>query len=276
MDALESADAHQSLGTAKTHASICPEGGCLSLYIPMSDAAKRRLVAIVLHAKHSEKCDFELNSFTLDVNELLGMVQSAVSRLDNRKMFSMPPARFRAILRGEKTSSLPRDMPSLRSAIEQLIELLPANEYMPPWPQMRAQFSGGNPFSDGSDRVGEKSREEFWADHLHPATMKKALTEYISLMDQLRELSAGTRPPQVPERMFVEELAEYWTTSLGLPIRNGRGPGERQRGQFAEFVREARKLHVQHPDHPELNIASLDGHTRSVARAHNLAAKRRR
>ena len=77
---------------------------------------------------------------------------------------------------------------------------------------------------------------------------------------------------QVPERMFVEELAEYWTKNLKLPMRNGRGPGERQRGHFAEFVREARKLYYQYPDDPEMRIGSLDGHIRAVARGHKLGA----
>jgi hypothetical protein len=79
------------------------------------------------------------------------------------------------------------------------------------------------------------------------------------------------------ERMFVEELAFCWTNSLKLPIKNGRGGGRRQHGDFANFVREALTLYPRYPDRPEMRVGQqLDGHIRKVASAHNLGAKRRR
>jgi hypothetical protein len=246
----------------RTRVFVAKDGPGFPPYIPISAAAKTRFETILLKATRSEKCEAVSTSL---LDEALGVVQSAVSRLDNRKTFSIPPPKFRTVLRGP-----------LRSAIEALERLLPTNEYMPPWPQMRTLFCLGNPFSDGADLVGEKPLEEFWLDHRHPAFVKRALQDYLSLMDKLKELAAGTKPVQVPERMFVEELAYFWTNSLKLPIKNGRGPGRRQHGHFAEFVREALTLYYIYPDRPEMRVGQLDGHIREIARAHNPGAKRRR
>jgi hypothetical protein len=246
----------------RTRVYVAKDGPGFPPYIPISPAAKSRFETILLKATRSEKCD-EVSTSQLE--KVLGVVQSAVSRLDNRKMFSIPPPQFRALLKGP-----------LRSAIEELERLLPTNEYMPPWPQMRTLFCLGNPFSDGADLVGEKALEEFWVEHRHPAFVKRVLQEYLVLIDKLKELAAGTKPVQVPERMFVEELAYFWTNTLKLPIKNGRGPGGCQHGHFAEFIREALTLYYKYPDRPEMRVGQLDGHIREVARAHNLRANRRR
>jgi len=111
---------------------------------------------------------------------------------------------------------------------------------------------------------------------MNPGRVKEILTNWLFLMDALQVASRGTRPHEVPERLFVEELAGYWVRDLKLPLRIGRGSEGKQLGHFAEFVREARRLY---PDwrgafkgkEKQVALGSLDGHIRAVGRHLNLS-----
>jgi hypothetical protein len=227
-------------------------------YVACSAEVRERLELIVREARAEDR----KASATPGEEMSPAAVQAAVARLAQRKFFSVTPPEFRARVR------------KLRAAIQTLHDLLPTHDGAPPWPQMRALFTGGNAFSDGPDRIGDAVSEGAWKQLRSPAVLKDTLEIYQFLLDGLLMESSGTRPPQVPESMFVEELADYWVNHLKLPIKNGRGGGGRQHGKFADFVLEARRLY---PWLGERAIGgSLDGHIRAVGAAHKLRSARPR
>jgi hypothetical protein len=143
---------------------------------------------------------------------------------------------------------------------------------------MRKEFTGADPFSNASD--GDEAREDEWDDRLHPRHVNVALGQYLHLMDQLERKFAGTRPPQVPERMFVQTLAHYWTENLKLPIEISRRNRQVQ-GHFVEFVRAVLTLYPREQlkkVYPieRVVLGTLDGHILVVASAHELRPKTHR
>ena len=77
---------------------------------------------------------------------------------------------------------------------------------------------------------------------------------------------------QVPERHFVETLADYWTETLKLKIRIGRGNSSEPKGDFPDFVRAAVALYPNSilkasmpNDRQHVTIGSLNGHIRRAA-----------
>jgi len=117
---------------------------------------------------------------------------------------------------------------SLREAATNLLKKMPASG-SPPFPQMR-------------ELVGEPE----WR-VLKPSHVRRALTEWIELMDQLSTMAGRGRSPITAETNFVSALAHYWTRELGATLGNSRAWANRpkefeQKGLFAIFVREAGQI----------------------------------
>jgi hypothetical protein len=187
-------------------------------------------------------------------------VEAAVSWLVGEKIHDVPSPRFR------------RDLIALLKKLDTLIDYLPESDVRPPWYQLRAQFTGGDPFADDLSHDGDDQKEEYWREHLHPRAVKKALKEHRRLVSELLELSKGTKPVQMAERRFVGTLAHFWRDRLALPLRVGKGDGHMPRGDFADFVRAAQSLYpieklrrsFAPSEHHELMISNLNGHIRTI------------
>ena len=63
------------------------------------------------------------------------VVKQAVEHLVSEKVYSVPVAEFRAMVRKRRPSDL-------RKTLERLAKLLPETDAFPPWWQMRAAFTG--------------------------------------------------------------------------------------------------------------------------------------
>jgi hypothetical protein len=187
-------------------------------------------------------------------------VEDAVGRLVSEKVHNVPSPRFR------------RDLNALLKTLDSVIENFPESDMRPPWYQMRAQFTGGDPFADDLSHDGDDQKETYWRQHLHPRAIRRALKEHHRLIRELLELSKGTKPVQKAERNFVITLARFWRDRLGLPLRLGKGDGHMPRGDFADFVRAAQSLYPTEKlkqsydpsEHRELMISNLNGHIRTI------------
>jgi hypothetical protein len=189
-------------------------------------------------------------------------VEDAVACLLSRKLFSTPIPKFRLMVRNKQ----------LRKALKILEAELPDNDFEAPWAQMRAEYTGGDPFAEGLAGDGDTEKEDEWARLLHPRVLRQVAQTYLSLMASLEAKVGGSRPPEVPEQRFVEGLAQHWTEELGLTLKNGRGPGRQQQGAFAELVRTTLNFYRQLlqddtiPDdiRKRLSVGPMDGHIRAV------------
>jgi hypothetical protein len=217
--------------------------------------------------------------FRNDARTVAEVAADAVSWLVYYKAFSTPIPELRAMVRSKRAGPL-------RKAMETLAALLPDAGVPLLWRLLRAQYAGGDPFAIDLRRDGDMAKEDDWDRRLHPAILRETVCQILRLMDELDSKARGTRPPEVPERMFVETLARYWTEDLKLLLKNGRWPTGRTKGKneprsqeneqcgpFADFVRKVAELYpeeyllVAFPKqrHKYLRLASMDGHIRAVA-----------
>ena len=181
---------------------------------------KRALFAIVRRAGHvNKRYESPLEEILNhnDVRTVADEAVEAVQRLVYLKVYSTPTAEFRAMIRSERPGPL-------RKALETLEELLPDAGTPPPWDLLRAQYAGGDPFTDDLRRDGDITKGDDWDRRLHPVILRDGIREILKSMNELENKMSGTRPPEVPERMFVETLGHYWAVNLGLPLKNGRWP----------------------------------------------------
>jgi hypothetical protein len=199
------------------------------------------------------------------------VAQEAITWLVHRKVDSTPVAEFRAMV---------SDKSRLRKTLEQLAELLPDTDAGVPWAQMRTEFIGGNPFSDGLAAEGDAAKEEEWEKLLHPRKIRLAAIEHLRLIRELEDKARGTRPHQVPEKMFVQTLAHFWTNGLRLPIQIKRRGGGFQ-GYFVDFVEKVvtlyplKELKKAFPGE-RVALGSLTGHLLAVEREHKSRPKGQR
>lgn len=167
------------------------------------------------------------------------VVEQAIAELIRAKVYSTGIPELRSMVRKRKPGEL-------RKALQALAKLLPEHErhdglVFPPWRQMRAVFTGGNPFADDASHDGDMGREDEWGRKYAPGVLLAAVRQHLALMDRLDEMAKGTRPVEVPERRFVEGLAEYWKSTLGLRVLESRASGN-PRGDFRDFIAAAREL----------------------------------
>jgi hypothetical protein len=161
-------------------------------------------------------------------------VEKLVSHLVSEHRYSTGVAEFRRMVRKH-----PRG--ELRSAVQQLIKVLPGTHLFPPFQQMRAVFAGGNPFATDLGAIGNEEKQREWQAKFGPSVLRTVLLKYVELLDELDVRSRGTRPAEVPERTFVFALAAFWTGKLGLKPSESRAGGQ-PRGDFRDFVETAASL----------------------------------
>lgn len=162
------------------------------------------------------------------------VVEQAVAHLLREKTYRVTVAEFRSMVRRRKASDL-------RKALERLAKLLPETDSFPPWYQMRAVFTGGDPFADDLSHDGDMDKEDEWRERYAPGILLDAVRQHLTLMDRLEDELAKGRPVEVPTRRFVEVLAAYWKSTLGLQVVLSRADGP-QRGRFQDFVNAARDV----------------------------------
>jgi hypothetical protein len=170
---------------------------------------------------------------------------------------------------------------SLAAAAVQLLTLLGSDNEEPPFAQMRQLFCAADPLVDGLDASTDEAEqtddtapdvlsveqydneddlpEGIWRANYSPEIVRKALVQWLALMDDLYERSGGGksapgRSPIDAEVNFVSWLATYWTRELGLPLSSGRGGTpvhaggpdghdlHDQQGSFANFVRKSAEI----------------------------------
>ena len=137
---------------------------------------------------------------------------------------------FETALPDLRTMIANKAKPSIKRAIANLLEKMPAGG-APPFPQMRRLYCSGG----GS--------EDEWERKFDPRIVREALTRWIELMDQLGRVTGGRRPPIIAEKNFVGALALYWKDELGAQLGNSRSDFAQpnkpaQKGLFADFVLE--------------------------------------
>jgi hypothetical protein len=215
---------------------------------------ERKLMAIIGEAK-GKGIDFDILAIPPDLDDLMKgckvVAEEAVRWLLHRKVYSSRADELRAMTKAEAGAPV-------RTTMEQLRDILPGTDTFPPWPQLRAEMLEGDPFSEGPELVGDgdASKKDDWDRRLHPGVLKKTLSDLLELMDRLAAKAEGTKPPEVPERRFVEHLAHHWTVQLGLPIKNNGG-------RFGKFVKQVLLL-VPADLWTHLRFGSFDGHIRQV------------
>lgn len=188
------------------------------------------------------------------------VVEEAVAHLVSQKVYSVSVADFRTMVQGGE----------LRTALERLAKLLPESGSSPPWHQMRAAFTGGDPFAVDLRHNGDDRKDDEWKKRFAPEVLLETVRKYLDLMDSLAEMAKGTRPIQVPEREFVSALETYWTETLKLKASVSRGQSSEPRGDFPDFVRAAAKLYpnaalkesLEADRHAHVALGSLNGHIR--------------
>lgn len=191
------------------------------------------------------------------------VVVGALTNLAFAKVYSFSIPRLRAMVSGNAANNNLRSNTALRRAMEKLVALIPDVDVMPPWAQMREEYTTS---ADGTD----EARRDEWDQRLHPRMIKQALKDSLSIMDRLNKKVAGTKPFQVPERRFVEVLADFWLNDCDLPLTVSRVSGT-LKGPFADFVRAAQDAYPRNlrtfyesSRHADLVLGSLDGHIRDV------------
>ena len=81
------------------------------------------------------------------------VVEQAIAHLIREKYYSIPVPEFRSMVRKRKQGKL-------RKALEHLAKLLPETDAFPPWYQMRAVFTEGDPFADDLRHDGDMEKED--------------------------------------------------------------------------------------------------------------------
>jgi hypothetical protein len=163
-------------------------------------------------------------------------VQQLAEEYVSAKHYRMPLKEFRKIT--SKSGN------SLRNKVQELLEIIP-DDAQPPLSQMREKFC-----SKSAEGTGGEDPEELWDKAYSASSVKRGLSCWISLLDELNDDAGGssTGPdPITAEIEFVRGLAHYWKHELrNNPSRWGEDPhGEtpnQSAGPFPVFVREAAKI----------------------------------
>jgi hypothetical protein len=127
----------------------------------------------------------------------------------------------------------------------------------PPFQQMRNIYAyGGADFNgleekDSAEIAIQFRREKLWNWRYSPEALSETLGLWRDLIEELHEEVGSARTPISAERGFVAKLALYWKEELKAPLPDSRGSprkvdtditANRQKGDFAEFVRTASRL----------------------------------
>jgi hypothetical protein len=169
------------------------------------------------------------------------IVQQAITNFIGNNEYAIPPPVFRKLVAPKSR---------LVKALDSLIKRLPTDGE-PPIEQMRALFCFGDAELDGLDAENEKL-EAVWDNKYSSSVIRAALQQWLDLLGRLHRQVGKGAPPNTAQLEFVEELAAFWTGTIGAVLgssRNENSPkpgggnvGETgQRGLFAQFVHAAAK-----------------------------------
>ena len=146
---------------------------------------------------------------------------------------------------------------SLRHAVEALNAHLTSSECpteLPPFFQMRELYLRDirEGLSTEQRAISQELRKErLWTSCIGPEAMRATLRMWLGWMDELQEWAGRSKELAAAQVNFVDCLAVYWADELQAPMPNTKGKGRssdglsaphRQKGPFADFVREAAKL----------------------------------
>jgi hypothetical protein len=168
-------------------------------------------------------------------------VQQAITNFVGHTAYAIPAPVFRKLVSPKSR---------LVKAIATLVDELP-RDGEPPIEQMRALFCFGDAELDGLDAEVEKL-EVIWDQKYSSSIITAALHQWLELLETLHQQADKGAPPITAQLELVEELAAFWTGTLGVPLGSSRneisprpGGGDigewGQRGLFAQFVHAAAK-----------------------------------
>jgi len=213
-----------------------------------------RLINLASKAYRRQHSRFESEPFSVMFAPVRAL--DAVRFYISEKEYETKLPSFRKTLKAAKTLSTKTP----RETIEGICDLAgTTSDAAPPFAQMRALFCYGDPHSNGldsddADEIGRQcEREAIWDATLSPAVLlngdirqealRKALRQWLALMQKLHGMTGRGRSPIAAEINFVATLAHYWRYELKAVLGNSRSENydhaepRRQRGIFADFVR---------------------------------------
>jgi hypothetical protein len=149
---------------------------------------------------------------TLLVDAAVAATVEAVRTYQMHKAYMTHPTKFRELLRETR-----REVKRLDDLLSKLI---PLDDALPPWPQMRAIFTGGDPFAYDLSRDGDISKEDEWEQRFHPGRVREVPATWLRLIDDLLEkASSRGRPHDVPEQLLLNSLGWVWTDEIGAELK---------------------------------------------------------
>jgi hypothetical protein len=223
----------QRLTHASPSASIIPN-------LPVGEDVAARIRQLVFRSLGVGRKD--------EAQDAVAAARSAAAWYVNAKVYDVGMPGFRRMILPAKGG--------LRDAVQALMDKLPSTSAPVPFAQLRSLFCYGDPEANGNEEEPfedltadqrqhalkeQFAREDEWDQKFQPIVVKRALEQWLSLMDELSDHIPPTKVPKSAELNFVSGLHSFWTKRLNLPAENTRTNGV-QSGAFADFVRIAAEI----------------------------------